>query len=177
MFQSRLDDITAFIMEYNTYFDMGFSNVWLDEKVGFVADDKTPVFPSDSLGNYFYLRLPKQIDFLYSTNYNYSDCSGGIASKSSVILVACIKENNPDALLENMIATLRNYNKAELRIKNALYQPMYVIEQELRNISEKEREQALKRISLNDSYISITFDITETILSNKLNCIEAPCSC
>ncbi len=176
MFQSRLDSIAEFIMQHNTYFAVGYSNVWLDETTGFVADDKTPVFPSDN-GNYFYLRLPKSIDFLYSTNYNYSDCSGGIGSRSQVILVAVIKEKNPDVLLENLVATLRNYKQAELRLRSALYQAMYVIEQELAFISESEREQAMKRIDYGSSYVSITFDITETILSDKLSCIEPPCSC
>lgn len=164
-------------MQHNTYFAVGFSNVWLDETTGFVADDKSAVFPADNLGDYFYLRLPKSIDFVYSTNYSYSQCLGGIASRSQVVLVAVIKENNPDALLSNLVATLRNYKEADLRLRSALYQPMYVIEQELRFISESEREQAYKRIPFGSAFVSITFDVTETILSDKLNCIEPPCSC
>lgn len=164
-------------MQHNEYFSVGFSNVWLDEKTGFVADDKTPVFPCDNLNDYFYLRLPNSVDFVYSTDYNYSQCKGGIASRTQVVLVAVVKENDPDTLLENLIATLRTYSEANLRLRSAIYQKAYVIDQELRFISESEREQALKRIPFNSAFVSISFEVIETIVSPKLNCIEPPCSC
>lgn len=177
MFQDRLDSIATFIMEHNVYFDRGISNVWLDETTGYVSDDETAVFPADNLGDYFYLRLPKNIDFVYDRAHKFADCVDGIGAKSQVILVAVIKDGSADQLIENLINTLRNYREATVIVKSAIYQAAYVILQELRFINEENREAALQRIPQGSSFVSITFEITETVLAHKLNCIVNPCTC
>lgn len=180
MFQDRLDDITAYIMEHNTYFNVGFSNVYLDEKTGFVANDgvtKIPVFPADELGDYFYLRLPNNVAFVSDAKYSFSNCITGLGIRSTVILVACIKTNGSDKLLENIVVTLRNYSKADIVLRSAIYQKDIVTLQELSKISESEQDAALQRLGDYGSIVSVTFDITENVLSHKLSCIEPPCNC
>lgn len=177
MFQSRLNSIKDFILEHNTYFNTGYADVWIDSNTGVVSNNTKTVFPSDNLGNYFYLRLPNKVGFIYNKDFKVSDCTDGIATKTDVVLVAVIKNNNPDALLDNLIATIRNYRETKLQIKSAIYQPAYVITEELKETSKETQSAALKRLNLSNAYVSITFEMAEIVISNKLNCIEPPCEC
>lgn len=177
MFQDRLDDITNFIMEHNQYFGYGFSSVHLDEKTGYVADDKTVVFPNDTLGDYFYLRLPKNVSFAYGQEYNMGSCADGIASRTEVILVAIVKNASPDVLLSNMVDTMRQYREARITLKSAIYQKEYALLQELKNIKEENQLAALQRMPVGSAFVSFTFEIIETILPTKLNCLPNPCVC
>lgn len=174
MFQDKLDDMAAFIMEHNTYFDEAYSHVWMDEKRGFIADDKI-VFPNDTLGSYFYLRLVKDVQFEYNNIYRFSQCVDGIGAKTPVILVAVVKGGDSTKVLRNMVNTLRNYK--DVRIRSGIYQSEYVILQELSRVSEETQLVALQRLPKGSAIVSLTLDITQRVDDYKLNCIVDPCKC
>jgi len=51
-----ISDLKNFILTHNPYFDNGFANVSIDEKLGLVANFEDVVFPSSTNGDFFYLR-------------------------------------------------------------------------------------------------------------------------
>lgn len=176
MFQDSLNNIATHIMEYNPYFDEGHPYVWLDPLKGFVGDDNI-VFPRDSKGSFFYLRVNNGVTFEYSNQYKFSDCVDGIAAREEVVLVAVVKNGSAEIVVRNMINTLRNYRTQKLTLRRAIYQKEEVVLQELAQLNEQGREAALKRLPQNSATVSVTFEMLEIALDYKLNCILDPCKC
>jgi len=177
VFQDRLNSIAEFIFQHNSYFDAAFPYVAMNETKGYVSEDETIVFPNDNLGDYFYLRLPKNVSFQYSNDYKYNNCKDGIASRTEVVLVAIVKGGSPDILLSNMIDSLRAYRQEKITLKSAIYQKEYVLLQELANIKPESQEAALQRLPESSAFVSIAFEIIEGIVPSKIDCLPNPCTC
>lgn len=176
MFQSELNTISQFIIDNNPYFDKGYADVYQDDKTGIVHGDEA-VFPADNLGNYFYLRLPKQTGFDTSDFYKINDCNGGLGLKASIVLVACVKDADPDKLIENLIITLRNYSSGVvINFKSLCFNGVEVIMTELAKLKPEDLIAALQRFDkMAQTIVSVTFEMTTAVTPKNLDCIVEPC--
>lgn len=165
-------ELLNYIIDENPYFQNGFDDVYLDETTGMVHNGE-PIFPSDTLGNYFYLRLPNTIRFDSSDVYKISECENTPATIYDLILVACHKDADPNELLNNLITTLGKFD-GSIVFTNASINSEAVILQELSSMSAENKEAALQRKPSNLTIVSISFTYTEVPAPN--NCITEPCA-
>lgn len=173
--QSTLTAIKDFVLQYNPYFSAGYSDVYMDETKGYIANDKV-IFPNDNLGNYFYLRLPHDVGFDYTPASRVDDCSNTPNPTGDVTIVAIVKDANPDKLIQNLLNTISGYN-ATVRLKGAKYNSANVTLTELGRASKEVKEAALKR--LKHTIVSITFTLSVPFTLRRItsNCIIDPCQC
>lgn len=176
MIQPTLTAIKDYILQYNTYFGKGFDDVWMDETTGIVAGDK-PIFPNDTLGDYFYLRLPNQSRFDYNRVNVVSDCANTPSIVSELTLVACVRKASYDRLVTNLLNTLSSYN-ADVRFTSVIYRSEDVVLKELARMKKENIEAALKRLG-NHTIVSISFALSVSFTLKKVTagCILNPCVC
>lgn len=170
MYNQELTDIKNAILQYNTYFDKGFTGVYQDERKGIVHNENV-IFPMDTLGNYFYLRLPSVVRFTTRPQDKISDCLYGMSVNAPIILVAVVKDADPDKLVKNLLYTLATMN---VSIQSAVFDSASVVLQELSRVSSSVQDAALARIS-NHTIVSIAFTLDSVFIPQKLNCITNPC--
>lgn len=163
------NQLLPYILEANPYFDNGFDDVYQDETTGIVHNSQ-PIFPNDTLGNYFYLRLPNNIRFDSSNIYQLEECANTPAKVYDAILVACVADSNPNTLLNNLLSTLAKFG--DIGFGSASVQSEVVIRQELQKMSKESIDKALQN-KPDISIVSIQFTYTETMQLN--NCIVNPC--
>lgn len=173
MLKQALSEIATFVFQQNPYFVEAYDDVYLSEN-GVVHNDDY-VFPADNKGDYFYLRLPQNVSFVYSSEYQVSDCMTSAGVRASVILVACVKEADGDGLLQNLVSSLANFGKYSIRLQSAIYQPEYVVLQELGRLEKDEQQAALQRLDPDYTIVSITFQIEKFVPVNRINCNNKPC--
>lgn len=168
-----------FILENNTYFNKGYSEVYQDDITGVIYgfENGTPkhIFPNDGDGDYFYLRLPKSVSFDYNSHYKIDDCQAGLGLKTSVILVACVRDADSSKLFNNLIITLRNYKTVDMSIKTGLFQSVEVIMQELSKVSPETKIEALKTHDGSYTIVSLTLEATVALMPRNIDCIINPC--
>lgn len=175
MLQQKLTKLRDFILQYNTYFGRGYDNVVKDNSTGQINYGNDIVFPADELGNYFYLRLPNNLQ----PDYNFpsiADSHLSIGVKYDVILVAIVSGADGSILLENMLTTLGRYQDEPLRMTKAIYQSDVVISQELAKIGTDNIRAALQKFTESETGIcSVHFQFTIPFIFQRLNCIQNPC--
>lgn len=172
MISTKLDELGAAIAAKNTYFDNHFSDVVFDETTGYILSDQTPAFPNDTLGNYFYLRSPRNWGF---QSVPIADGVVGTNVSGQVILVAYMRDADPDKLAANLINTIRGLSCSghDVALLSATAQAETVILQELANLSAENQETALQRIGENVTLVSVTFTYNTDYPYST--CIVNPC--
>lgn len=176
MLKQKLADLRDFIKLHNPYFDKGFTDVLMDDATGIVNNSFEPIFPNDTFGNYFYLRMPQKMQFDYNNVYNMGDNWLGVGVVSKIILIAVVKNSSPDILTENLVTTLGRYQDINTRMLNTTYQPDTIIMQELAGVKEKENiRKAMQNFNQNDAIVSIEFNATIPFTFQQLKCISNPC--
>lgn len=175
MIREALNKLEQFIRKYNPYFDGSFSDVRQDMITGFVMSGETPVFPDDTLGNYFYLRIPANMNFDYSKEYIIAEGVNPIGIKVPVVLVACIKRGSAHTLLENLLTTIQQYLPDDIKFTSATHLKEIVIAAELAKIPKENIESALDKVSEDYSIVSVSFVFTIPYQLRELNCIKTPC--
>lgn len=171
MYNSELEAIKDRILEYNTYFDQGYSDVYQDPVKGIVHND-LPVFPSDSLGNYFYLRLPDSVRFTPSADSRINDCDTPLNMNAVVLLVACVKDADPDRLMSNLLITLQKTDN--VTVTAGVFDSARVVLNELARVSEATQKTALARLD-DITIVSLSFSLDKIFQPQKLSCITNPC--
>jgi len=166
--------VAEFVKVNNTYFDGYYPLAELDDELGVVNDGNQPIFPSDEFGNYFYFRLPHNLQFDYSNSNMIADAGGGIGVKYDIVLVACVRDADEGALLGNLLITLGNYCKNNFRLTKANW-GITVILQELAKIKKENQTSAVQKVPDNMSLVSISFTFTVPFIYQSLRCIETPC--
>lgn len=173
MLNSLVENIKQTILETNEYFVNGYSKVIQNPDLGLVLDGEMPVFPADNLGNYFYLRLPNNVGFDNST-YNYiADNIKGTGLVAPVVLVAIVRDADPDKLIKNLVNTLQGLCDEIITFTQAIYIREEVIRQELQFMNPEARDKALANV--NQTIVSVSFTINEPFEYSR--CITNPCSC
>ena len=165
MIQDKLTALKDYILQYNTYFGKGFDDVWMDENTGIVENGK-PIFPNDTLGDYFYLRLSNQSRFDYNRAAAISDCANTPNVVSEITLVACVRKANYNTLMTNLLNTVSSYN-ADVRFTSAIYRSEDVVLKELARMKKENIEAALQRVG-NHTIVSISFALAVPFTLRKV---------
>lgn len=180
MWQQQLNRLKAFILQHNPYFKNGYHNAWIDPKghvvVPILKDGEfLPVMPNDTLGDYFYLRLPQQFSLGESIAFTINDCEKGIVASGQLTLIAYVHDADPDLLIDNLLNTILQYDNQLVGVNSFITQPELVVMQELAKMDKKELMKALQNIPDNVSIVSLVFTLRTPFQYKKLSCITKPC--
>ena len=172
-----ISDLKNFILTHNTYFNKGFANVSIDEKLGLVANFDEVVFPSSINGDFFYLRYGGPV--VLANNASAQMAEGTFAGSFQVplVLIASVKEADSDMLFTNLYTTLANYKAKGLqaiRFSNASEEILEIVSQELQGMKEKDQLAAIKRLP-DATLVAIRFIMVSDIQTQPLSCIQNPC--
>jgi hypothetical protein len=174
MIQPYLDQIAATVQQYNTYFDRYFSNVEQSEQLGYIHNGNEVVFPNDTYGNYFYLRIPSKLSVVYDANFNNGNWNS-LGISSLVTLVAMVKDADPQKLALNIMSTIGRACNFQKKFTTILIHNEDVISTELANCTEDVILKAIQCVSDDITLISITFTLTIAQDLLQLNCLLNPC--
>lgn len=166
-----LKDITTFILQYNTYFDRGFSNAYA--ATNGIHDGEQVVFPNDTLGDYFYLRPNQPMSITVSERDRISDCAVPMALNASVIIVASVKNADPVMLVNNLANTISRFG---FPISTVTIQPEEVVQQELGRMGQYDIASTMARLQRSNTLVSLTFTARRALPVIKLDCLPNPCS-
>lgn len=184
MIATQLPALVSRILALNPYFDAGYGDVFTDERLGYMFRNPkdgspTPVFPNDTLGDYFYLRMPQTWSFSNSPGDLIADGISYATLSGTVFLVAYVKNADADKLALNLITTLRQQGcagqGAAISLLSASAQRDIVLLQELSGLSEEAQEIALQRLGEGITLVSVSFTYTAPLPFNT--CITDPCKC
>lgn len=177
MLRTKITALKDFILLKNTYLNTGFDNVYQDTINGLILEDGKAVFPSDTYGDYFYLRMPDEMKFVYDARrFKTDDCGFEFGISAKVYLVAFMRGADTDALFNNLVNTLQQYTDAYLSFSGGVFKKELVIQQELKKYGKEDIAKALQNIDRKDALISINFDISTNFTKKTLSCLENPCT-
>ena len=174
MIQPYLDQIAATVQQYNPYFDRYFTNVEQSEQLGYIHNGNEVVFPNDTYGNYFYLRIPSKLSVVYDANFNNGNWNS-LGISSLVTLVAMVKDADPQKLALNIMSTIGRACNFQKKFTTILIHNEDVISTELANCTEDVILKAIQCVSDDITLISITFTLTIAQDLLQLNCLLNPC--
>lgn len=166
-----LTDITNFILQYNTYFNRGFSNAY--QTADGVHDGEHVLFPVDTLGDYFYLRPNTPLSITVNERDRITDRAVPMALNASVNLVAMVKNADPVLLVNNLINTLTRF---PLPVSSVVIQPEEVVQQEIGRMGADDLRATLARLHRSTTLVSVVFTARLKLPVIDLNCLPNPCS-
>lgn len=174
MIRESLEQIRDAILLANTYFTKGFADVSMDEATGIVHNN-IPVFPADTFGDYFYLRLPDTFTGIAGDSVKIQDCTAAIGLLVNPFLIAVVKGADSLKLIDNLIYTIKAFGD-DVRVQNVIVNADAVINQELAKMKKENRLKALQNFDSNTTAaISIRFSYTLFYPDKSGLCIENPC--
>lgn len=164
MLKSTLESLRDYIKLKNPYFDEALELAY--------NKPEAEMFIDDNRGDYFYLRLPNNIQFVQGGEYVMTECSAGIAARATVVLVAFKADGDEDILLANLVNTLQASGKT-IQFVSAIYRRETVVQEELRGQTKEVIDSALQRIPDRMAIVSVTFTVAAAVALNL--CILNPC--
>lgn len=177
MIQGDLKHLRDFVIRYNPLFQRGYETAYQDEQTGIIHSDRMEIFPNDTLGNYFYFRLPKNYGFVEGSFFANDDCARGLGMATPIIMVACVRNADADKLLFNLINTISLFDTASVKINSAIGNSIAVIQQELSKIKKENLDAAKQRLDMDYTIVSITFTYTKSFEFTELHCLQNPLVC
>ncbi len=181
MFKQALNRIKAHIEATNPYFQHGFAAAWQDEETGGIfARDRSElasIFPSDRLGDYFYLRDEKTAAIAGGPQHSTGGCcpDGGATLTGSVHLVAIVRKADADVLAENLINALALHTDDAISLTSVLWNREDVTEREMERANKEDFFAALQRLT-DETIVSITFSLSVEMDFRAADCFPNPCS-
>lgn len=176
MLNQTIEQIRGMLLQANTYFNDGYSGVVRNTTKGLISKDGKAIFPNDTKGNYFYLRLANNITFTGGGINQLADAIIGVGVTAQIVLVASVQGADADKLLSNLINTLQvGCHSYISSFDSAVFYKDEVINQELQFMSDESREKALRNTPKNLCLVSLTFTIQAPFVYSQ--CIENPCGC
>lgn len=179
MTSANLISFVNYIKSQNTYFDKGYGIAFKDEatKQVFCPDNEKfiAVMPNDTLGNYFYIRYEKGVEFSEDFAGRPGDCPElGLSfnDRMNVILVACVRDADELKLLNNLRATCAKFSTLKAIPKSATLIRELVVASELSGMEKEDIESALQRLS-GWTIISMSIALTSSYIPT--NCVINPC--
>lgn len=179
MIASKLAQIGAEIQRLNPYFDAAYNNVVASD-IGYVMFDPKgqamPVFPNDTLGDYFYLRMPRNWQF--SEGDYIAEGISGTTINAQIVLVAYMMNADADKLASNLINTVRTIGervRGTIQLVSATAVDEEVLAQELADLGDDAYNAARARLGQNITLCSVTFNYSQ--LFPYSNCFDNPCKC
>lgn len=175
MLQQQLSSLSAFITQYNPYFDTAFTNVAVDDKTGIVNNGTQVIFPNDTFGNYYYIRTASKLRFDYNKDRSQADNFLSLVVNAPCYLVAYVIGADIDSLVANLVATIGRYDETT-RITEVVIHAEDVVLQELAQVLDKPNVlHALQTMPDNVALVSINFTLSFVYSLPELHCLTNPC--
>lgn len=174
MIQNILIQLQQYILLYNKYFSDSYVDVSMQALTGYIMSGQLPVFPNDTLGNYFYIRTPNYTKFSYDKTNIQQEGINPIGIEIPCVLIACVRSADPNILLENLITTISAYLPDNIKLINCTTQQDIVIAQEMAKMPVSEQTATMAKVDLDYAMVSISFVITSPYRIKHLNCIKSP---
>jgi len=174
MIKPYLDEIGTLIAKYNNYFNTYFTNVEQSEQLGYIHNNNEVVFPNDTYGNYFYLRIPSKLSVVYDANFNNGNWNS-LGISTNVTCVAFVKDADPQKLALNIMSTIGRACNYQKKFTTILIHNEDVVSTELANCSDDVIMKAVQCVADDITLISITFTLTIAQDLLQLNCLTNPC--
>lgn len=178
MLTEDFEKLKDFILEKNTYFQIGFVHAYKDDTNGQVVakkgKDNIILLPADSSGNYFYLRNNAEIKFNPKEAERLTDTGTQrltFADTIEIVLVAVVRNADAFQLLENLRNTSMMHEDMDVRPASVKLNREQVLVDELKGMSDKDVEAALQRLT-DQTIIQLTLKATKTFIPNE--CITNP---
>lgn len=172
-------DFKDFILLKNTYFDRGFANAFVLPSSGRVVmefgNELANVFPTDTEGDYFYLRLDNGVSFNRNDAKAATNCGTGrtgFDDIATVYLVASVKKADVWTLINNLRNTSMWFTGFNAYPTGVLTTTEEVIANELRGATEEEIKAALQRAD-SHTMVRLSLSVQKTYVANT--CITDPC--
>lgn len=160
------------ILQYNPYFNKGFDNVYGSAEGIYQSNTEQLVFPNDTLGDYFYIRIPQPISATNIQQTKITDCHSQYAVNTPVVLVAIVRKADRMKLINNLLNTIA---AAGGTIRNFTSQPETVIINELNGMGADIIERTIANTDKTTAYIAISFDYYVDLPVIDINCLPNPC--
>lgn len=174
MIQQVLNDLEEYVLKYNAYFTDSYADVSNSPFTGYLMSGENVIFPNDTLGNYFYIRIPNFTKFNYSELFRISEGINPIGVEIQCTLVACVRSANPETLLENLITTIQHYQPDYVKFQNCTTQRDIICAVELSKIPKDEIKNAIGKLDKDYTIVSISFILMAPYTIQKLSCIKSP---
>lgn len=179
MTTNQLIAFKDYILAQNTYISKGFAVAFKDtvskQVLCHSGTDFVQVMPNDTLGNYFYIRYVKGIEFTADYNSRIADnqkLNLSYLDKMPVVLVFVVKDADPYALLDNIRVTCAGFSNFKVIPTGAVTIPEIVIQDEMSGADKGDIQAALQRAG-GYTIISVSATITKQYYPTK--CISDPC--
>lgn len=174
MIKETIEAVRDHILNVNTYFMKGIGGVTINE-AGYVVGNAI-IFPNDTFGDYFYLRQATKSTFDTNTYDRVSDCSNAESLRTDIFIVACVKDADPDKLIDNLIWTMQKF--ADSKAISIITDTDAVIAQELAKASKVNKAAAQARVG-DYTIVCLQVNVGTRVLpvTSLKNCIQNPCSC
>lgn len=158
MLNEKLIELRDYVLESNPYFQEGIIGVYKDDRG--IADEKGYVFPSDSRGDYFYLRLPVDIPIVVDNRFAVSDCKTPLGAVAPIVLVAIVRNADPDKLLQNLLNTIMAFPAEGKGVSSVSPHKESVVASEMSGLNADVIRKALQTIPDEFTIVSITFTLS-----------------
>lgn len=174
MYQQRLSSLRDYILQQNPYLNDGYLNaIMTDDGVLVPANGELfNVFPNDTLGDYFYIRDTKSVNFVPDPNGAFDDCTRSFRRNGQHIIMVSVRDADPDLLSENVLTSLSGFSPDEIVLNSIISENTQVVMQELGESQKQEIEKSLANLS-NQTLVAITFTLSVPFVPVK--CITNPC--
>lgn len=172
---------TEFVKTTNTYFANGYADAFVMPEDGrvmiYTGKDFKSVFPSDVLGNYFYVRSDAGVTFNLQDAQRLSDCGAAsyvFMDSATYYLVAFVRDADRYKLINNLRNTCAMYGDMFVIPQSALWVKESVTANELAGVPETDLQRALQRLK-DYTIVRLTLSINKKYTSSE--CIEDVCKC
>lgn len=167
-----------FILGKNPYFNRGFANVYKDDTTKAICaregKDFTVVFPSDTLGNYFYLRNDTGLKHEAMPAERVSDNGTQrlmFLDSMTLQLVAVVKNADEHLLIENLRNTAMQYQLLYAEPLSSKWNREQVVIEELAGMKSEDIQAALQRLK-NETIVRLSLKLSKVFVPG--NCINDP---
>lgn len=166
-----------YIKTQNTYFDNGYYNAFKDGGVIYAVENGNLriVFPLDTKGSYFYMRVNGDINHNASEANRITDCGVGRLAfnyTQPMVLVAVVKKADEYKLHNNIFNTLMQFTTFDAIPQSSSLIAEDVVRTEMQGALAGDIEAALQRLK-DETIIRINFNINGIYIAD--NCIVDPC--
>jgi len=171
---SKLKD---YILSENPYLNTGYANAFKDNKSNMifardVSGDLALVFPSDTDGDYFYLRNDEGITF---RERSFAGCTPAFDDTILINMVFVLRDADINVLLSNIRKTLVSYTGLEVKALSANWNREQILIDEMSGADENEVLRALQRLD-NQTILRIRTQVTGSYVPNNCSIVN-PCKC
>lgn len=175
MIATELKKLRDYIIDpnHNGYFTKGYDDARKYADAG-ISIGQEIIFPTDNLGDIFYLRPDTSANVDSGSYFQISDSTRGVGLVSVVTLVAFVRNASPVRLAQNLMNTMQYYNGL-VGLLAVETNPYAVLASELDDMDDDAINQAFATFDERNALVSIRFTLTAKIPLQDPTCNLNPC--